>query len=42
VERFDQRLREALVALDLVVMAANDRLQLDRGLHQRLTIDISW
>src|SRR5262249_40053390 len=37
----DQRLRQALLAVDLVVLATNDRPQSGRGPHERLTIDVS-
>ena len=38
----DQRLRQALLALDLVVMATNDRLQSGRSPHERLIVDVGW
>ena len=40
VELLDQRLRQALPALDLVVIAADDRPQSGRGPHGRLRIDV--
>ena len=36
----DQRLRQALLALDLVVIAADDRLQRGRRSHRRLSVDL--
>src|SRR5262249_58729414 len=39
-ELLDQRLRQALLALDLVVMVANDRSQRSRCLNARLGVDI--
>ena len=42
VKLFDQCLRQSLLALELVVMATNDRLQSRRRPHERLTIDVSW
>src|SRR5262249_4798541 len=42
VKLLDQHLRQALLALELVVMATNDRLQSRRRPHERLTIDVSW
>src|SRR5207237_8380485 len=37
---FDQRLRQALLSLELVVIAADDRLQCGRGPQQTLSVDI--
>ena len=37
---FDQRFRQALLAFDLLTVAAEHRLQGKRRLHQRLCIDI--
>ena len=37
---FDQRFRQALLAFDLLTVAAEHRLQGERRLHQRLCIDI--
>src|SRR5262249_20348347 len=36
----DQRLRQALLALELVVVAPDDRLQRGGGPHRRLSLDV--
>jgi hypothetical protein len=39
-ELLDQRFRQALLALDLIAIAADDRPQSGGGLNQRLSVDI--
>jgi len=41
VKLFDQPLRQALLALELVVMRADDRPQRGRGLDWALSLDVS-
>jgi hypothetical protein len=40
VKLLDQRFRQALLALDLLAIAANDRPQGGGGLNRRLSVDI--
>ena len=41
VELLDQRLRQALLALDLVVIPADDRAERQGGLHRGLSVDVN-